>query len=98
MPTYRLITQVVVIMLLAAFPGCRQDASPASTSNESLFFSSFEDIKDLSQWFGVRRSSLRSDTPPAGGELSAFVSDAFVLPRAYSEFGPFKSDVNMGLR
>lgn len=98
MPTFRLITQVVVIMLPAAFPGCRQDASPAGPSNESLFFSSFEDIKDLSQWFDVSLTSLRSDTPPAGGKLSSFVSDAFVLPRAYSEFGPFKSDVNMGLR
>jgi len=98
MSPHRIIVQVIAIALLAALPGCQRNTSPAGPSAGSLFFSSFEETKDISQWYGVSLESLRHDTPPDGGELSAFVSGAFVLPHAYSEFGPFETDVNVGLR
>jgi hypothetical protein len=88
---------ILCVALLLLFLGCDKNKTPTDPSSNTIFYSSFENTNDLSQWYGVWLENLRSDTPSGGGKLSAYISGYTTKPHAFSDIGPFDNDINVRL-
>lgn len=91
-------SSLILFTLFVLCVGCDRNKSPNAPSSQQLFYSSFENTKDLSQWNGVWLENLRSDAPGGGGKLSAYIAGYCIKPHAYAEVGPFNNDLAVRLQ
>ncbi len=89
---------VICIVLVSMSLGCDKNKTPTDPSGTTIFYSSFENTNDLSQWYGVWLENLRSDTPNGGGKLSAYIAGYGIEPYAFTEVGSFNQDFTVSLR
>lgn len=71
---------------------------PASSSQDTVYFNSFETISDLDNWRGNSIPSQAADAPDGGGEKSALISGGCVMPHAFLTLPPTGRDSRVTVR
>ncbi len=54
----------------------------------TYYYNSFEEVTDLTGWYGISVYSLYDDAPMNGGLKSLYISGGCLIPHAYYRFDP----------
>lgn len=68
------------------------DNQTTPATQDTVFYSSFENSSDLADWEGFSLPTLAADAPDGGGQKSVLISGGCVMPHAFLTLPPTGKD------
>ena len=85
----------LIVILFFCF--CERIFDPHGSSDDVLYFNSFESTSDLSGWTGLTEDNLVNDPSPSGGSKSVRISGGCIVPHAELSLDPPGKDQQVSL-